>query len=65
MNLDGVIITINDMREVHCARGIRKWFTDNNLDMKDFIAHGIAAQTLYDTGDRLAQAIVERKVNGK
>ena len=65
MNLKGVIITVDDLRPPHCAPGIKKWFAEHNLDLREFLTNGIDAQTLYDTGDHLAVSIVERKVNGK
>lgn len=65
MNLDGVRITVDDLRPQHCAPGIRKWFAEHGIDLREFIANGIEAKTLYDTGDPLAMRIVERKLNGK
>jgi len=65
MNLDGVRLTVDDLRELHCSRGIRRWFESNNLDFKAFLKDGIEAKTLYETGDALALRIIERKLNGR
>lgn len=58
-------ITVDDIRELHCARGIKQWFDNAGLDFKSFLKDGIDAKTLLDTGDALAIRIVERKVNGR
>lgn len=41
-----------------CSRGARKWFTDRGLDWSDFLKNGIAAQTLIDTNDALADRVI-------
>lgn len=42
-----------------CSRGARKWFTDRGLDWSDFLKNGIAAQTLSDLEDALADRVVK------
>lgn len=63
-DLEGVRITIDDMRPDHCARGIRRWFDANGLDLRDFLENGIEAKALFATGDPLVIAVIEKKLNG-
>ena len=65
MNLDGVVMTIDDLHPYHCAWGIHRWFHEHGLDFRDFLDNGIPAKQLYDTGDAFAIRLVERKVNGR
>jgi len=65
MNLEGVRITVDDMRPGYCAWGIKKWFDEHGLDLREFLSDGIDAQVLYDTGDQLVISVIERKLNGK
>lgn len=56
-----MIVTINHLREAgHCVRGAKGWFEQHDLDFKDFLRHGIDADTFAATGDENAIAIVER-----
>lgn len=48
-----------------CSRGARKWFTDRGLDWNDFLKNGIAAQTLSDLEDALADRVVKVASNEK
>ncbi len=41
-----------------CARGARAWFAAHGLSWSDFVAYGIAAETLIATGDALALRVV-------
>lgn len=45
-------------RNGFCRSGARDWFRAHGLDWRDFVAHGIAAETLEATGDGLAAALV-------
>jgi len=42
-----------------CASGSRNWWKKHNLDWRDFVKNGIAAETLIATGDPLALEVVE------
>ena len=53
------------MRPKYCAWGIRKWFNEQGLDLRDFLENGIDADVLLATGDPLVVEIVERKRNGQ
>lgn len=64
-DLEGVRITVDDLRPQFCARGIRKWFDDNNLDMRDFLINGIDAKVAIATGDARVMEILEKKINGQ
>lgn len=46
-------------RRGFCRGGARDWFRAHDLDWRDFVEHGIAAETLEATGDGLALAVVE------
>lgn len=55
-------ITIDDIRQAgHCVRGTRDWFDQHGLDFKDMLKNGIEESEFLDTGDALAQQVVERK----
>lgn len=41
-----------------CSRGARKWFSDRGLDWRDFLKNGIAAQTLIDLHDAMADRVI-------
>lgn len=63
MTLDQVTITISDIRKVgFCARGARKWFPQHGIPFNEFLANGISAQALVDTGDELAIRVVTAKI---
>ena len=58
-----MIITITDIRQAgHCVAGARGWFHSYGLDFRDFLKHGIDAETFLATGDALAQQVVDRKI---
>lgn len=42
-----------------CRKGGRAWFQKHNLSWSDFVANGIEADDLLETGDAFAVAIVE------
>lgn len=55
-------VTIEDIRLAgHCVRGAGAWFKRHNLDFKEFIRNGLPAKTLIESGDSLAQRVVDRK----
>lgn len=43
-----------------CARGIRRWFHEHNLDYSDFLKNGIDEEVLLNSGDPMAIAVVEQ-----
>ena len=60
-----MIITLQDARGFfYCTKGIRLFFKKYNLDYHDFRLNGIEEQTLINTNDSMAIAIVENK-NGR
>lgn len=62
-NLDGVRITIDDVRRGnHCARGIKAWFEGHGIDFRDFLKNGISADRFLATGDGLAERVVRLKL---
>ena len=42
-----------------CRSKSREWFRAHGLDWRNFVAHGIPAETLEATGDGLALALVK------
>lgn len=46
-------------RRGFCRGKSRAWFRAQGLDWREFVAHGIEAETLAATGDGLALAVVE------
>jgi hypothetical protein len=42
-----------------CARGAKNWCATHGIDWRAFVRDGIPAQTLLDTGDALAERLVE------
>lgn len=58
-----MIIYISDVRKYYCVSGIKFWFKTHDLDFKDFLDNGIDSQKLLDTGDELANRVVEGKLN--
>lgn len=63
MDLEGVTITINDVRRMgNCVKGSRRWFEANGFNFRDFLKNGLPAQVLWDTGDALAIRVIEQKM---
>lgn len=56
-----MIITIDDVRRVHCVRGAKRWFEQHGLDFKVFLAEGLDAEVLLATGDLRARQVVDAK----
>lgn len=63
--LEGVVITIDDVTPYHCAWGIKKWCTLSGLDIRRLIEGGVPAKEVYAFGDVHSREIVERKINGR
>lgn len=55
-------IYIDDVRAAgFCVRGGRRWFAQHGLDFKKFLDEGIDEETFLESGDSLAQVVVDRK----
>lgn len=56
-----MIIYINDLRQSgYCVEGIRQWFEERDLDFRDFVRNGIAADILIGYGDALVDKAIDR-----
>jgi hypothetical protein len=44
----------------YCNRGARAWFARHGLDWPAFLASGISAERLAQTGDAMATKAIER-----
>jgi hypothetical protein len=42
-----------------CSSGARDWWKRHGFDWSDFLANGIPAETLLETGDPFALRVVE------
>ena len=50
---------MNDARKAgFCARGIKAWFDERELDFRAFLRDGIEEDVLLETGDALALRVV-------
>lgn len=57
---DELIVTVRDMRAARmCAGGAREFFARHELDWAGFLRDGISAARLIETGDAMAQQVVE------
>lgn len=55
-------ITVNDLRRAgYCGPGAKGWFAQHRLDFRDFVKNGIDRETFLNTGDALAQRVVQLK----
>lgn len=54
-------ITMEDVRRVHCVRGIVKWLKDYGFDVRDFIANGLPESQIRQMDDAYAQQIIKMK----
>lgn len=61
-DLTGVRITMADLIPPYCPWGVKRWFRLHRLDFADFLANGVDAQTLVNTGDAQALDTVQRKL---
>lgn len=55
-----LVITIDDIRRIHCVRGLKGWWR-NYPDLpafRDFLTNGIPATDLAATGDGLALRVI-------
>jgi hypothetical protein len=60
MDEEKTIVTMKDVRAARmCFKGSRVWFAKRGLSWMDFLKHGIDAQVLLDSGDAMAQKVVE------
>lgn len=57
---DDPVITVGDLRPLHCVWGLRHWWSLHNLDFADFLKNGVRASVLLATGDDLARNAVQR-----
>lgn len=54
-----MIVTMNDMRELkYCAKGVKKFFENQDLDFKSFLKNGIDTDILESTKDAMALRVV-------
>lgn len=59
--LAGVTIYVTDIKKAGiCGRGARLFFAEHGLNWSAFLAAGVSAQTLWDTGDGYARLVVTR-----
>lgn len=45
------IITMDDVRNVFCVTGVRRWLRDHSLNVRDFTEQGIRASVLRKMGE--------------
>lgn len=58
--MSDVIVTMKDIRGARqCSRGARDFFERHGLSWADFLKHGIPAEQLAATGDKMALQVVE------
>lgn len=60
--IEGVILTVDDLIPPHCPWGLRHWWRMHDLDFADFLKNGISAADMLATGDEQARRAVERKL---
>lgn len=54
------MITRNHIDELgYCARGARRWAARMGLDWSAFVRDGVDSSVLQETGDAMAQRLVE------
>jgi hypothetical protein len=55
---DGVIVTMRHIRQAGwCAAGARVWALHHDLDILEFVRHGIPVEELEATGDHFALTV--------
>jgi hypothetical protein len=53
-----ILVHMRHIREAKlCSSGMRAWFARHELDVLDFIRHGIALERLEATGDHFALTV--------
>lgn len=53
-------ITVNHARQLdYCSRGIRRFFKQYKLDLRDFLKNGIEEEVLLKTNDPHALKLIE------
>jgi hypothetical protein len=60
MTPDVTVFVRHVRAEKLCLRGARKWFAHAGLDWGNFVANGIAASKLVETGDAMVKGPVAR-----
>ena len=61
--IDELRITMDDcVKAGHCPKGVRRWFHKQALDFRAFMAAGIPAQDMLDTGDAQGINVVRRTI---
>jgi hypothetical protein len=59
----GLVITMTDIIKAgYCGQGARRWFHAKELDFRGFLKNGIPAEDLIATGDAMAFATVEKRI---
>ena len=60
------LVTVEDLHKLRnrkgggfCVRNSRIWARSHNLDFKDFVKNGVLASKLIETGDQLAEELVD------
>jgi hypothetical protein len=60
---EGLRITMDDcVKAGHCAKGVRRWFNEQGLDFRAFMAAGIPAEDMLATGDARGINVVQRTI---
>lgn len=59
---EDLLITVDDVRYAgHCVPGLKSWFSQHGLDLRDFIQNGVRESVLREKGDALSDRVIERK----
>lgn len=61
--IESLVISMDDcIKAGHCAKGVRRWFNAQGLDFRAFMASGIPAVMMVDTGDGQGISVVLRTI---
>lgn len=61
-----LVITMDDIsRAGFCARGAKAFFHEHDLDFRDFLKNGVAADQLAATGDARALKTIDRAIEDR
>ena len=61
-----IVVTMSHIRKAKlCSRGTRAFFEKHNLDWNAFLAEGIDAEKLRQTGDAMALQVVKVAEDGR
>ncbi len=55
-----LIVTMADLRVLHCSRGGRDFAARHGIDWMAFVQRGIPAARLLDIDDAMAHAVVDQ-----